>query len=152
MRKRNFVSGIVLLVMAIAMMIEARKLPFGSLRVPQVGFLPFLLSILLVVFSLILLGQSIKAEKSGKEIPFEMRFGSWARIGSAVCALVAFTLLFEPLGYIISSFLLVAFLMRAVEPQKWLVAIGIALLSSFGSYMLFVTLLGTTLPKGIFGF
>jgi hypothetical protein len=59
MRKRNFISGIVLLVLAGAIMMEASKLSFGSLREPEAGFLPFILSILLAVFSLILLGQSL---------------------------------------------------------------------------------------------
>ncbi len=152
MRKRNLISSIVLLVLGLAMMAESRKLPFGSLRAPEVGFLPLILATLLVAFSLIFLVQSIRREKHEKGVPFEMRFGNWVRIGLALCALVASTLLFEPLGYILSSFFLVAFLLCTVEPQKWWVAVGIALLSSFGSYMLFVTLLGTTLPKGIFGF
>ncbi len=152
MRKRNLISSIVLLVLGLAMMAESRRLPFGSLRAPEVGFLPLILAVLLVALSLIFLAQSMRREKNEKEVPFEMRFGNWARIGLALCALVASALLFESLGYIISSFFLVAFLLCTVEPQKWWIAVGIALLSSFCSYLLFVTLLGTTLPKGVFGF
>lgn len=152
MRKRNLISSIVLLVMGLAMMAESMRLPFGSLRAPEVGFLPLILAILLIALSLIFLVQSIRRQKNEKEVPLEMRFGNWVRIGLALFALVASTLFFESLGYIINSFFLVAFLLCTVEPQKWWIAVGIALLSSFGSYILFVSLLGTTLPKGIFGF
>ena len=152
MKKRNFISSIVLLVLALAIMMEARKLPFGTLKAPQVGFLPFILSILLAIFSLILFARAIR-EKGDKEgVPFEMRFGSWEALGLAVGALLAFTVFVERVGYIISSFLFVAFLMRTIQPQKWWLVIVVALLSSLGCYILFVSCLGTTLPEGIFGF
>jgi len=152
MRKRNFISGIVLLALAGAIMMEAGKLSFGSLREPEAGFLPFILSVLLTVFSLILLGQSIKEKKDEEEVSFEMKFGNWKRIGLAMGVLLFFTFFVERLGYLISSFFLVAFLLRAIEPQKWWLVIGIAFLSSLGSYVLFVLCLGTPLPEGMFGF
>lgn len=153
MGKRNFFSAIVLLALAVAIMLGASELSFGSLRRPEAGFLPFILSILLTVFSLILLGQSIRQRKR-EEVPLvsDMRFGSWRKIGLAMSALLLFSFLVERLGYIISAFLLVAFLLSAVERQKWWLVIGIAILSSIGSYVLFVTCLGTMLPEGVLGF
>ena len=152
MRKYNLISSIFLLVLAGAIMTEASKLSFGSLRAPETGFLPFILSIFLALFSLVLLGQSIKEKKSKEEVSYEMRFGSWRRIGLTMGTLLLFTIFVERLGYLISSFLLVAFLLIAIEPQKWWLVIGIAVLSSIGSYVLFVLCLGITLPEGVFGF
>jgi hypothetical protein len=48
--------------------------------------------------------------------------------------------------------LLLLFLFRAIEPQKWKMAIGLAISSSVGFYLLFDRVLQVSLPKGIFGF
>ena len=67
----------------------------------------------------------------------------------AVGALVAFGFLFESLGYLISVFLLIGFLLRVIEPMRWWLMITIALLSSVLSYLLFGVLLSTPLPAGL---
>jgi len=73
----------------------------------------------------------------------------WKRIGLAIGALVAFGLLFETLGYILSTFLFIAFLLRAVERQKWWLVVVVAFCTSLVIYLLFGLLLNTPLPAGI---
>lgn len=151
MRKRNLISGIVLLTLAIAIIMMAGKLSFGSLWRPEAGFFPLVLGVLLAISSLVLLGSAIIGKEEEKCL-FEMSFGRWKKIGMIVGALFAFTIFINHLGYTITSFLLVAFLLRAVEPQKWWLAISVSLFSSLISYMIFVLWLDISLPEGIFGF
>ena len=72
-------------------------------------------------------------------------------MGLALGALFAFAFLFEHLGYIITTFLLIAFLLRAIEPQKWWVVILVAFLCSLVSFLVFGLLLNIQLPPGILG-
>lgn len=150
MRKRNLISSIVLLALAIAIIMNAGTLSFGSLWAPEAGFFPFILGVLLAIFSLILLGKAMKGKREEESL-FDMTFGRWGKMGLAVGALFAFTIFVEHLGYIISSFLLVAFLLRVVEPQKWWLVIVVAFFSSLVAYLVFGLWLDTPLPKGIFG-
>jgi hypothetical protein len=53
------------------------------------------------------------------------------------------------MGYLICTFLLVAFFVKAMGKRKLWVAITMALVSTVVSYLLFDTLLKTTLPVGI---
>lgn len=148
MERRNFAISIVLMVLAAVAIWEATQLPFGSLRTPQPGFWPLILAIILAFFSLLHFGKTVK-EKVEKGNPFWTRPGAWKGIGLVAGSLIAFGFLFEPLGYLISVFLLIAFLLRVIEPMKWWLVITIALLSSVLSYLMFGVLLSTPLPAGL---
>lgn len=150
MRRSDAISGIALLALALAMLFEASKLPFGRLSSPRPGFFPLILAVILAVFSLILLRQAVK-EREERDGPFTTGPGTWKKIGLATGALLAFALLFESLGYILSVFLFMAFLLRAVEGQKWWLVFVVALPASLLSYLLFGMLLKTPLPAGILG-
>jgi len=62
--------------------------------------------------------------------------------------LTAYTFLLDPLGYPLCTFLLVLFMLRATEPQRWTVALGMAALTAVGSYVVFAIWLGVPLPRG----
>jgi putative tricarboxylic transport membrane protein len=150
MRRTGVISAVTLLGLALVALLEARKLPFGRLSSPQAGFFPLILAIFLAIFSLVLMAQTISEpkEESGAS-----RGGSaiWKKIVLAVGALVVFGVLFESLGYITTTFLFIAFLLRAVEQQKWSLVVVVALFTSLATYIVFGLLLNTPLPGGILG-
>lgn len=148
MRKSSIITTFLFLVFALGAFNEARKLPFGRVSAPQPGFFPLILSVLLVIISVLVLGQSRKARGEDSGAWSEM---SWKKIGLALGALFTFALLFESLGYLVTTFLFVTFLMRAVDREKWRLAIAVAFSASFISYLLFGLLLKTPLPVGFLG-
>ena len=62
--------------------------------------------------------------------------------------LAAYTFLLDFLGYLICTFLLVLFMLRATDPQRWTVALSMALLTAVGSYVVFAIWLSVPLPRG----
>jgi putative tricarboxylic transport membrane protein len=150
MRRTDFISALTLLALALAALLEASKLPFGRVGSPQAGFFPLILAVLLAIFSLVFLAQAIGMHKAE---PGDSRGRSttWTKIVLAVGALIVFGLLFESLGYIISTFLFIAFLLRVVERQRWSSVVVIALFTSLGTYLVFGLLLNTPLPGGMLG-
>jgi hypothetical protein len=130
--------------------LEAVQLPFGTLRAPQSGFWPLILGILLLFFSLIHFGKTLK-KKVERENSFWSQSGAWKRIGLVAGSLIAFALVFEPLGYLLAVFLLMSFLLRIIKPMKWWLVVVVGLLSSVLSYLIFGVLLSTPLPSGILG-
>jgi putative tricarboxylic transport membrane protein len=62
--------------------------------------------------------------------------------------LAAYTFLLDPLGYPICTFLLVLFMLRVLDPQRWRVALSIAVLAAAGSYVVFAVWLSVPLPRG----
>ena len=150
MRRTNVISAVTLLALALAALLEASKLTFGTLSSPQAGFFPLVLAIFLAIFSLVLIAEAIGGPKEDSDASGG---GSaiWKKIVLAVAALVVFGVLFESLGYIISTFLFIAFLLRAVEQQKWSLVVVVAFLTSLTTYLVFGLLLNTPLPGGILG-
>jgi putative tricarboxylic transport membrane protein len=150
MRRTDFISAVALLALALAVLLEASKLPFGRVGSPQAGFFPLILAVVLAIFSLVFLTQAIDGYKAE---PGDSRRGptTWNKIVLAIGALVVFGLLFESLGYVISTFLFISFLLRVVERQKWSLVVVIAFFTSLATYLVFGLLLNTPLPAGILG-
>jgi putative tricarboxylic transport membrane protein len=69
-----------------------------------------------------------------------------------VAALALTALLFEPLGFRLTMFAALAFLLFALGGQGWLTTLLVASAGSFGAFLLFDRWLRVTLPVGIFGF
>lgn len=150
MKKSNLFSGVILLALATAILIEANKLGLGSLKTPESGLFSFMLAIVLAILSLVLLRQAIK-EKDERRSPLLAEATNWKKIGMTLGALLAYAFLLEPIGYLVSSFFLIVFLLLAVEAQKWWLTIVVAFLSSAGSYLIFDLLLNVPLPVGMLG-
>jgi hypothetical protein len=66
--------------------------------------------------------------------------------------LLVYALILEKIGFLISTFFLILFLMRLVDPLPWVTSLLGSGLASILSYLLFETWLKAQLPKGIFGF
>jgi putative tricarboxylic transport membrane protein len=150
MKQRNLVSGIILLALAIATLVETNKLEIGTLLSPQTGFFPFILAILLGILSLILLGQAI-TEKDERKVPSWVSSGGWKTLSLTLGGLLFFAIFFERLGYLVSTFLLISLLVGAIGKRKWWLVILFAFLSTLISYLIFGILLKTELPAGIMG-
>lgn len=149
MKKSSTITTVLFLVFALGAFIEARKLPFGRVSTPQPGFFPLILSALLAITSVLVLVEVVKGREEGVAAREQV---SWKRIGLALGALFAFAFLFEASGYLVTTFLFVMFLMRAVDRERWGLAIAVAFSASFFSYVLFGLLLKTPLPTSFLGF
>lgn len=76
----------------------------------------------------------------------------WKKLVLILVILLSYAFLLEKLGYVLSTFLLLFFLFRFVEAQRWLVTIAGSLMVSLVSYGVFDKWLKMQLPKGIWGF
>lgn len=150
MRRFNIAASLALLALAAFILFEVSKLPFGSFRVPQTAFFPTILSLLLLIFSLILLVQALRAKETLRG-PEPIATDGWVRIGATLATMLAFALVLETLGFLLSTFVLMVLLLRAIEAQPWRVVVGVALSTALISYFLFARLLGIPLPGGILG-
>jgi len=148
MRKTDLIAGLLLLGFALVVAEESLRLPFGTMRRPGIAFLPVLLSVLLALLSIALIVQARK-RRAAADGP-GLQLGLWKKVGASLAALFAFGFVFEWLGYIMSTILLLVFLMRAVEPVRWWLVLVVAVSSSLVTYIVF-SLLGAPMPAGFLG-
>lgn len=132
---------------------ETRKLPVGTWKSPAPGFFPLVLSFLLSVVAAFLLWTALaKGKKEASRIAFFASSAGRTRVWLTVLALVFFNLSLETLGFLLTSFLFLAFLIRVLSSQKWMVILGGSFLFSFSLYVLFDLLFKLPLPRGVLGF
>jgi putative tricarboxylic transport membrane protein len=114
----------------------------GSLTKPGPGFFPFLLSILMILLSLMWLKEAKKR--------FPITFGGLKKVAFTILILLLAALLFETIGYFLTVFLLIVFLMMVgTELKSWKKIIITALLTAIGVYIVFVLLLEQPFPRGL---
>ena len=151
MRRANIAVAFSLIGLAGYLMFEGRALRFGTMRVPQTAFFPSVLAVLLLCFSLIALVQAFRQSETGPA-PGKIEIAGWFRIGATLATLVGFAAALESLGFLLSTFLLMMLLLRAIEAPPWSKVIVVALATALAAYLLFDWLLGIPLPVGVLGF
>jgi putative tricarboxylic transport membrane protein len=126
-------------------------LQYGDIRkeIPNPGFFPLLggsILLLLSLTNLIIALLRPGEEKAERFFPYPF---SLKRILLLLSSLILFVVVLDYLGTLITSFVLIVFLLRYLEPQKWWVTVLTAGLVTVVFYLLFVVLLNVQLPKGI---
>lgn len=144
-------SSLVWLGIAILICIGSLRLSLGSFRNPGPGFFPFIAGLIVAVMAL-----AIHLQSRGKTSAKGTREPLWAdkkRIQKMVLttlALLAYGVGMDYLGFLVSTFLFLAFLLRMIEPQRWSLVLLESALASGISYLIFDIWLQAQLPKGLF--
>jgi putative tricarboxylic transport membrane protein len=150
MQRLDKIGAIVCLVIAGIVLWQLVKVPMGSIRQPGPGFLPFWVGVILALLSVILWFQAGYRKPAAEPVRFLSGEGKWPYVAAAGIALLIYTFLLEPLGFIISTFLLLIFLFRVIGKQKWWVGVTGSILVTFFTHLIFKVALKVQLPRGLF--
>ncbi len=121
-------------------------LELGSASDPGSGFLLFWTGLVMMVLAAIVLVNGLRGRGTAR-----WHGGRWDKIVVVVVALALYGWLLEWLGFVLSTALLLVFLFKVVEPQRWWVAVAGAVGSAVIGYVVFKVWLGAQLPAGVFG-
>ena len=124
----------------------------GGIHSPGTGFLPFLTGITICLLSAIGFLDATVEKGKGKKWQSFLRGMRWDKPLISLIALVTYALLLDKLGFLIDTALIIGFLLRVIEPQRWRVVIAGALLTSSAMYLVFQVWLQTQLPAGILNY
>lgn len=143
------------LAVGIYVAISAYHFGLGRFRQPGPGFIFFLAALLLIILSIIDLGMTfIGKSKLDKDKKNESIWQDtqYKKVLSVLAGLSIYTYVFYFLGFLLSTFLLMIFLFKAVEPTKWWKSILGSLITILTSYIVFKLWLKVPFPAGILGF
>lgn len=153
MNKLDVFSGVFWLIVSAYICINSTRLGLGRFHNPGPGFLFFWGGIVLGILSIIVLIMALVSKRKGIQEGEERIFGNinWVKVIAVVLSLIAYGIILERLGFLVSTFLFIAFLLSSIEPKKWYIVIITAIVSSSLTYALFEIWLKVRLPKGILG-
>lgn len=151
MGKYNLISGFIWIILALLICLESLKLGMGSLRNPDAGLFPFFTAILMGFFSIILLLETLikKSQEKKEELVVWSKETLWKNIILTSLSLVAYALIMEKVGYLLTTLMFILFLFKAIEPQKWIVSILGAMVTVLLSYIIFTVWLQCQFPDGV---
>ena len=147
-------EGIFWIVIGGIICILALQYDLGSFRAPAPGFVAFLSGILIGGIGVVMmLSKSISkgrakgtARGEGQVLPKL----PWGRLAYTMMFLIAYAILMDPLGYIVSTFLAMFGLFYDWEKKNWLWSAFFSISTSLVSYLVFEIWLHCQLPRGIF--
>ena len=139
----DLISGVLLAVLSLWAAVESIHLKIGSPTAPQPGFFPFAGSLLLFVFSGIIVVQACLSSPIAEEAA-----GNRMRPVALVGVMVVLVAALKGLGYVFSTFIATAFILWLMDVRSWRAILISALSLSIGTYLLFDKLLGVELPVG----
>jgi hypothetical protein len=155
MKTHHRVGSIFWLAVGIYTAISAYRLGLGSFRQPGPGFIFFLMALLLTILSAIDLGTTFIGKSKGeKEKPDEPLWLGvrWQKVLLVLVGISVYIYVFNFLGFLFSTLLLMIFLFKAVEPTKWWVSILASVITILISYGVFNLWLKVPFPQGVLGF
>ena len=133
---------------AIYIAFEGYRLEVGTFQAPKSGFLIFWSGILLSGLSMILFFQTlfVKREEQKRTLWTGLQCLKGIKL---ITALFVYALIFKWMGFLLSSFFLLLFLLKGLEPQRWRIAIVISVITVTLSYLIFGVFLESNFPEGI---
>jgi putative tricarboxylic transport membrane protein len=144
-------SGAVWFGLGLAVCLGSLQYKLGTPAAPGTGFMPFLTGLAICFFSGIGLIHATLRKKQGEGWAPVLRGVTWKNAMIILVSLLAYALLLFPLGFVITTTLFIAFLLRAIVPQRWSVVIACSILTAAASYLIFEVWLKAQLPKGPLG-
>lgn len=132
--------------------IQAYLLGLGSFHQPGPGFIFFLAALVLTFLSAIdlvvtFMGR-LKMEKEEKPIWLGVQ---WGRVLLVLGVLSVYVFLWNVLGSLISTFLLMVFLFKGIEPTKWWIALLGGFITTLMAHYIFKVCLAIPFPRGFLG-
>lgn len=148
-RTLDTIGALFWFVLASVVCYGATLLGLGSATDPGSGFIFFWSGLIMAFLSLIVLADSLR--DVGEE---EQKFSgtNWPKVFLVLSALVLYGLLLEKLGFVLTTFALLSFLLGISDETKWPAVLAVAVATALSSFALFDLWLHIRLPKGIFGF
>ncbi len=149
--KPDRVSSIFWMGFGVMMIYSSYKLELGTLAHPGPGFLPCVSGLILCVLSIIVFLKGRVGDRDGKAKKIGQLWEgmSWSKTIIVTVSLILYSLVFTHIGFLLSTILLLIFLLKAIEPVRWSVAVGGALIAAFASFAVFALWLQVQLPRGI---
>jgi len=151
MNRRDFYSGLILLLLSGAIMVQIlRSPPVQDSSGPGPFFLPAIAALVIGGLSLTLLIRSLRGGELASPSSQERRM--WGRIIWIVLWCFLYGMTIENLGYRLSTGIVTFALLVYFNRRRWVFNIVLSLATPISIYLLFDTLLKAPLPKGWFGF
>ena len=136
--------GLAAVLGGILLAVAGWRLDPGTAKLPGPGFFP-----LLIACAMSALGMSLFFRPGAGEKSLPPAASRWSSFSLALLSISTYAIVFQDLGYLISTFGLLVVQFRWVEKKNWRTSLLTAGMASLVSLIVFRVLLKVPLPLGI---
>ena len=141
--QRDFVSGLMFIVVGVIFAVGATNYSMGSSAKPGAGYFPLILSVIMAILGAIVLFKSLTIETEGGD-----PIGSiaWRPLLVIVASITVFGLALPRLGMFVTIPLLIVMVSFAGDDFGWKGVIANSVVLTLGSWVIFIWGLNLTIP------
>ncbi len=139
---------IVLILFSAGICVESYKLGVGTLSLPGTGFFPLLIGILLGALALV---RQLRISLSRESMDKPNISGPLKRVLPFTASLFGYVYLMDKLGFVISTFLWIAIVLKLIEHKSWKIVLSLGIGIPVCTHLIFKMLLRAQLPRGLIG-
>ncbi len=150
-RTADIFSSLFWMAISLGICLEGCDLGLGSLTDPGGGFMFFWVGVIMAGLSGIVLIQAARRKAVREEMKNLWAGVAYKKVIAVMVALFVYAYLLNTLGFILATIPLMIFLFKAVEPQRWSIAVLGAVISTLVAYGVFRLWLQCQLPLGLLG-
>ncbi len=150
-READAICGAVIAAAGVLVLVQSLQMTFYTDGVPGPGFFPALVAVALIVLGAACTVTRLRTAHDAAErfrLPSRQQAG---RSLSLWVAILAATLLIEPLGFPLAMLLLVAVILLVIEGRRGLGSVVTVIAIPVLAWLIFAELLQVPLPAGPFG-
>jgi putative tricarboxylic transport membrane protein len=157
MKKADQIIGVIVLLFSGLVIEESWRMSkegiaTGTEFAPGPEFLSLWAGIFLAILSVLLIASASLWPTDPKKKAIFPRGRSLISVALLTASLGTYIFVLDIIGYLVGTFLLIAFLLRVVMRGKWKLSLFVALLASVSLYVIFQVMLEVRLPKNMLGF
>jgi putative tricarboxylic transport membrane protein len=150
MRKSERIQALLWAVFGLYIAYEGFLLKLGTARAPKPGFMIFWMGVIMVILSAFFFLATFTIPR--QEYKTLWREARWFRGVKLMAALFLYVAVFQVLGFIVSTFLLLVYLFKGLEPQSWRNALLLSAVTIAICYLVFGVFLELQFPPGVLSF
>jgi putative tricarboxylic transport membrane protein len=147
MKKTDRIQSVIWALFGLYTTFAGVQLKLGTPRAPKPGFLIFWMGVIIMILSAAFFLQSFSDVREEKKIRWRGR--QWRKGIVLMLALFLYAAVFHWLGFILSTFFLLLFLFKGLEPQRWGIALLLSAVTITVCYLVFSVFLELQFPPGL---
>ena len=147
LRNAQMWGGLVWLAFGVFIAFQGYDLGLGEARESGSGFAIFWLGLITAALAASIVLSAIK--NGSEDIASLWRGTRWPKVFLIIALLLVFGFLFDTIGFVLCSLVLLLVLMRFVDPVPWPTALIVAFGGTFGIWYVMNKLLLIQLPNGL---
>jgi putative tricarboxylic transport membrane protein len=150
MKQRGNIEALLWAVFGLYVTYQGFLLKLGTGRAPKPGFMIFWVGVAIVILSGLFFIENFRTPERDHEPLW--RGVRWLRGATLLAALFLYVSVFQFLGFIVSTFLLLVYMFKGLEPQSWRSALALSAATVAICYLVFGVLLELPFPPGVLRF